>query len=131
MCMADDADRVELLSTALVKARKEHACLECRRVIKPGELYLRESYVSDGFRTHRTCTHCLIAREWLLKECNGFLYGFVLEDVAEHFHEYRSLYPWKFRIGLGRLVVGMQSKWANGKMPRLPLTTAQYRNVTA
>lgn len=88
MCMIDDADdMVVLLSDSDVVARREHQCSECRGVIAKGETYKRESFIHEGFNQHKTCRRCLAARQWLIDECSGFVYGAVLEDLAEHFND--------------------------------------------
>lgn len=122
MCMADDADRVTLLSESEPRARKEYKCAECSRTIKIGEQYQSDRYLFDGrFSIHRTCMQCMVCREWLQKECSGWLYGGIYEDLAEHFHE--AGYPAAIKWGIGRLLVGMQNKWAFKQQPRLPKTT--------
>lgn len=122
MCMADDADRVTVLSESGHKARKEHKCNECHRVIVPGEMYHSERYVFEReFKIHRTCVQCMVCRQWLQAECNGWIYGFVEEDLYEHFTE--AMYPPTIKWGIGRLIVGMRNKWAFRRAPKLPMTS--------
>ena len=86
MCMIDDVygDCVVLHERHQV-ARKPHKCHECNRVINIGERYMVERTVYEGeASTHKTCYDCKEKREWLSKECGGFLYGCVVEDFAEH-----------------------------------------------
>lgn len=122
MCMADDADRVTLLSSSEPKARKEYRCGECSRTIKVGETYQSDRYIFDGdFSVHRTCLQCMVCRKWLQKECRGWLYGGIYEDLSEHFHA--AGYPAVIKWGIGRLLIGMQKRWTLKQQPRLPKTT--------
>ena len=132
MCMVDDADGwVTMLSSGLRTARKAHKCHECGRTIKTAELYRSESYIYEGeFQNHKTCPQCLICRQWLEKECKGWVYGGVGEDVAEHYHE--ADYPKAIKRDLARLVVGLRTHWKFKRMPVLPMTTfdLQARQVS-
>lgn len=76
------------LTTADRVARKQHECVECGRDIDPGEQYRFESVVFNSrVWTYKTCTHCLAVRDWLTKQCGGFLYEGVKEDFLEHQYE--------------------------------------------
>lgn len=87
MCMTD-GDPAEWHREEYRKARKAHKCGECCRTIEPGERYEFVCGSWEGhIETHRTCWHCLAAREWLSKVCNGWLYGMVREDLHEHYLE--------------------------------------------
>lgn len=115
-------DYVNVLSTRHSIARKPHKCFECYRIIDSGELYLTENGLFDGeFVKYVTCPQCLIVRHWLKKECGGFLYEGIGEDLEQHMQEYSINST--IRFALGRLVIGMRSKWENRKMPKLPLTS--------
>ena len=49
MCMIDGCDgSYTLLSERHRKARKEHGCAECHRIIDKNEIYLSMSVVYDG-----------------------------------------------------------------------------------
>lgn len=70
----------------MVKARKEHKCDECSRIINRGEKY---EYVfgiySDSYDNPcimKTCSICLSIREAFF--CDGFLHGDIIEAVREH-----------------------------------------------
>ena len=123
MCMADDCDDyVTVLSKDLPVARKWKKCGECYRKIEPGELYQRENALFDGeFVSYITCKQCVVARWWLVKQCRGFLYGGVGEDIEEHLQDYTI--PLSVRFGIARLAVGMRTGWRFEKMPRMPLTS--------
>jgi len=124
MCMIDDVEgHVTEINVTTPRARREHYCAECGRVIGAGERYERNVHVWDGAMIcHKTCEHCLVARQWLQDECGGWLFGAVEEDIREHAHS--GDYP----MGVHRLAVGMAWKWRTptGKLlpvPKVPQTT--------
>ncbi|HET7110198.1 MAG TPA: hypothetical protein VFI41_04960 [Gemmatimonadales bacterium] len=87
------------------KSRKAHHCGECRRVIERGESYEDFWGVYDGsWYNAKTCSHCVAAREWLQKECRGWLWEMVCDDLKEHFEEMPDLH-------LGRLIVSVRRGW--------------------
>lgn len=108
MCMIDDAERMEFCRQQERTARKAHRCQECNRTIQLGERYEAMAGKCDGeLWTQATCTHCLAAREWLVKHCDGWVWGAVGEELSEHFTDEG------YRVDrLGRLVVGMRRKWS-------------------
>lgn len=121
MCMIDNSDGpLEMCSTRQVKGRKEHHCTECGRTLPRGESHELVTGFFDGhWVTYRTCSHCLVAAEWLRAECGGSLFRGVQEDIHEHLDS-------GYGFGLARLAVGMRRRWTrfdgNGIMaiPRLP-----------
>lgn len=118
MCMLDHADGqvTPLGDPERPVAKAAHRCAECRRVIEPGERYLRERYMWDGeFTLHKTCAHCEVARDWLWKECGGWLYGGIEEDIREH------CFGHGYGMGLYRLAVGMAWKWRTPRGRLLPV----------
>lgn len=102
MCLIDDGDGyVTVLSAARRRARKAHRCTECQRTIGVVEQYQHEATIFDGdFEVHRICAHCMRVRAWLDRNCGGWLYGGLWEDISEH-DEIRA------RI----LADGMRRKW--------------------
>jgi len=64
-CIVIDADELDtLLSRREVKARTAHVCEECRDEIRPGNVYRRESVISDGrLVVHTTCRTCSRIRD--------------------------------------------------------------------
>ncbi|WP_157378754.1 hypothetical protein [Burkholderia ubonensis] len=115
-------ERVTMISDGRRTARKEHRCAECGRMIQCGETYCYEYYKFDG-RTehHKTCSHCMVVRQWLSDECGGWVYGGVEEDIREHAQDG---YGWPIL----RLTVAMKNNWArrDGSLrpvPKLPKTT--------
>ena len=68
------------------KACKEHKCCECGRVILKGETYRYESGIWEGeASSYKTCKDCLSIRNAFF--CNGYNYGFMLEDLREYLDE--------------------------------------------
>lgn len=113
--MIDDAERATILSERIHCARKLHSCGECGRTIEAGERYHVDRYVIEGCaQTHKTCGHCLVARQWLNDHCGGWCYGGVHEDIIEHAEAYRSL-------PLYRIAVGMRRKWRRTDGGRMPV----------
>lgn len=107
MCMVDynDDPATELAKNHPV-ARKQHKCSECRRIIQPGEHYLNERIAYDGScSTYKTCSHCEVARTWLARQCGGWIFGSVAEDIHEHASERR------YGFGVKKLSIGIGRKW--------------------
>ena len=124
MCMIDGCDgSYTLLSEQHRKARKEHGCAECHRIIDKGEIYLSMSVVYDGeFSAYKVCAHCEVVQLWLKEECGGFVHNAVVEDIRDHARE-----P-GYGFGVMRLAVGIFNKWRrkDGRLfpvPRMPLTS--------
>jgi hypothetical protein len=121
MCRVDYCDETALiLADETLTAKKEHKCSECRRVIGAGEKYNRERGKCDGSMfTHKTCSHCQVARVWMYRECGGFVYGEIEEELREHWHEsdvYRNR-------ELARLIYGMGRFWKRRKGGLMPIPT--------
>jgi RNase P subunit RPR2 len=109
MCRVDYADEYcQELDTATPTARKEHRCDECRRTISPGETYERFTGIQEGeLVTSKTCAHCLRARQWLFRQCSGWVFSEVLEELEEHWQEEPDLRSRE----LARFIVGMRRQW--------------------
>lgn len=122
MCMYEGSDPATLLHSRAQKARKEHKCSECHRSIMPGEKYLAERFVFEGSASSlKVCRHCQVVRDWLTKECGGYVYEGLAEDIHEHAQE-------SYGIGVKMLAVGIWKKWQrkDGKLwpiPSCPKTT--------
>lgn len=116
MCMIDYADeRCIVLHEGNPTARKQHTCSECGRTIRVGETYENACLLYDGTKsTSKTCVHCQEVRRWLSRECGGWCYGGVEEDIAEHAHEG---YGWP----VARMAVGMRTHWTRRDGNLLPL----------
>jgi len=127
MCMADAADwNIEFSVKSNPKARKEHACYECARTIRPGENYEKISQKCDGYvETYKTCMHCASGpKAWLIEHCNGYLFGGISEDIREHIEAFRWEGRYADSMRMARLCVGMRRGWKSFKDPdalmRLP-----------
>lgn len=131
MCMIHDAEPAVLLSRGVRKARKTHTCDECGRPISPGESYeVAVTVVDNVLDPYKCCQHCQQAREWLVQECGGWVYGLVEEDLVEHWNERIERRDWEQSKGmvvdmffdLARLLVGIRRKWTrrNGALMRIP-----------
>src|SRR4030066_192878 len=101
MCMVDSYDgpgEGSFMDQRIISARKEHSCYECRRKISPGETYQRTTAMwhrGEGIDTYKVCRHCVQAEKWLARECGGWLYGGVLEDLEEHWREEETTRSWR------------------------------------
>lgn len=98
-CMADSVDDFcDVLFEKTVKARIDHNCGECGRIIPKGEKYYFEKNVFDGdFTEHHTCLDCMSIRDHLVCE---FYYGQIWELVHNSIWEYGDNLPW---AKIGRL----------------------------
>ena len=120
MCMIEDCDeQYTVYRQQVLKAKKQHKCTECKRVIERGETYRRTAGLYDGEWTiGKVCAHCKTATDWLKANCGGYLDHSVLEDMEQHFEEYS-------RMDLARVVVGMRRSWkrirSDGLMRPLPI----------
>lgn len=108
MCRVDYADEyMQGLQQKVVRGRKPYRCCECSRQIEVGE---RHEYYAGawegGVQSFRTCLQCTEARSWLVKECGGFLFTEVLDELHEHWNDEPSLRSWE----LARLIAGMRRR---------------------
>lgn len=85
MCMMGDDEDWAVYSEGARRARKAHKCVECRRVIEPGETYrIAEGLFDRTWYTHKTCAHCDAASRWLEAACGGWLYTLRQQDLGDH-----------------------------------------------
>lgn len=123
MCMWDGGeDRPEVHRSRFIKTRKERSCEECGRSITVGEPYQNVFMVYEGRgSTWVMCQHCLVAAQWLVENCGGYLLAGVWEDIHEHISEYRRPEYRAVYRGLRRLEVGRERQWVRfdrgGLMP--------------
>lgn len=83
------------------KARKEHICCECNRIIKKKEKYRYVFGVWEGRSSvFKTCSNCLKPQEWLNQECGGFLHASLEDEIFEHAYEYKKIFLYKWLIGI-------------------------------
>ncbi len=86
ICIDNNDDYPEIHSEKRQKARKEHKCCECGRVIEKGETYECASGKWEGdFRVYKTCEECLDIRSTFF--CGGFTYTCVHEYLWNHLQE--------------------------------------------
>ena len=109
MCRVDYCDEfAEEISRETPTARKAHRCGECGRAVEPGERYERIVAKWDGDLTvSKTCSHCVRARRWLERECGGFVYTEVADELAEHWQESAEYRTKELRA----LIMGMRRGW--------------------
>lgn len=82
----DIDDRAIMLSVTRPKARKQHKCTECKRIIAKGEQYLCEKTLYVGtIETWKTCQDCESIRDNLFS--GGYYYGEIIYMLNEHIHE--------------------------------------------
>lgn len=115
MCAAADADPWDFFQSKIVKkSRKQHKCCECGRTIKVGESYEKSIGKYDyekRFWAFKTCIDCVDGPcAWLKKECGGYLFEGVYEDLMDHWENNWTIRP----LSLGRLIVSMRRKWGSG-----------------
>jgi hypothetical protein len=119
MCMIEGAERGEVYSERMQRARKPYRCGECGRGIAIGETYRYAFSVYEGHAdTYRTCGHCTVMQDWLSRNCNGWVFGAVCDDINEHRAEYPAL-----GRPLGRLVVGHRRGWRAMRGGLMPIPT--------
>jgi len=80
-------DIAEFYTVKKRKARKQHKCGECNRIIEIGEVY--ESYFSvcDNTRYtfyHKTCNDCLVIRK-VFYEDFSYYYGEIFADIHDFY----------------------------------------------
>ena len=84
VCLSSDFDGPnEFERCTTPKARKEHKCEECRKVIAKGEVYERFTAKWDGaVTTTKTCLLC--AEISTVFYCNGRVLGNLWGDMADY-----------------------------------------------
>lgn len=106
-----DFDPAELYNVTTRKARKQHRCEECRRVIEPGESYENVMGKWDGdINYFKTCSHCLDVRKFVQNSvpCFCWSHGNMLQDACDTIHEAYGRARDEIRglfMGYGRLVI--------------------------
>ena len=83
----DDCDAGDFTRVKNRKARKEHKCGECHRIINPGETYEYSVIKFQGdIGTHKMCLDCLSVRGAFF--CNGCYTEGLWEELAESMRFY-------------------------------------------
>jgi hypothetical protein len=90
MCLIEnDDERSSFDREKLRKARKEHKCHECSKKIEKGQNYKEIVSCYEGsFYLRKHCTTCDMAADWLSKNCGGWVYDHIVDDVLDHVSEY-------------------------------------------
>lgn len=77
-----DYEQPDFYSSKIVKARKQHVCLECKDVIHPGFEYERVAGKWEGsMEAFKTCLVCVEIRKALC--CEGWCHGLLWFDAKE------------------------------------------------
>lgn len=77
-----DCDAGEFSDSKLVRARKQHECIECRAPIATGESYEYAKGRSDGFFwDSHTCVACIEIRRAFV--CGNWLIGCLWEEIRD------------------------------------------------
>ena len=93
----DYDDRPVISDGGAIKARKEHACIECRKTIRKGDIYENQRclYRDSGWSTFKTCARCSNVRREYFK--GGWYYGSLVDDFQNCFgFDYRDGIPKDF-----------------------------------
>lgn len=81
-CSVDDYEAAKVCTVRMVRARKQHACGECRRTIETGEQYeVVKGLWGDRWETHKTCLGCTRIRQHFCS--GGWFYGALPELIEE------------------------------------------------
>ena len=91
-----DGERASVYVAKKKKARKQHKCNECNRVISVGEIYERVFGVWDGsVDNYKTCQRCLNLRDYAYDNfpCICWSHGNMIDDCIEIIKEYQSELP--------------------------------------
>lgn len=129
MCRWEDCDTARVSNTTTRKAAKPHVCTDCFRQIEKGESYRYTFMIlEEGPMTFRLCQHCQVGAAWLTRECRGYVYEQIREELEEHAQEYPDI-----AAGLAPLIEGMRTKWAGPDgllpVPALPTVTTSPEPV--
>lgn len=127
MCRIDCGEPNDVNLHEYRRARKKYNCGECGRSIAKGETYrLDKTLYDSSWSSWRTCSHCDAGREWLSRECGGWIFQEVREEIEEHALEYPIV-----AYSLLRFVVAARRQWKrfddSGLMPvPAPLPSPNY-----
>jgi len=82
-----DAEEPKCFQVITRKARKEHKCCECRKIISKGESYQYCSGIWDDPQSYKTCSSCVEVRD-NYDNTNSCIppFGSLSEYVQEQFY---------------------------------------------
>lgn len=81
-CSIDHDNGPKVFDSSVIKARKDHRCIECREVIPPGAYYHRDKGLWEhGWDCYDTCLTCGRIREDYCS--HGYTYGELGEAIQE------------------------------------------------
>ena len=81
-CYCDDGDIADCVRTKMVRARREHKCCECDRVIERGEEHEHVRGLWEGYwESYRTCLGCMRLRDDLCRR--GYCFGGLAQVVLD------------------------------------------------
>jgi len=107
MCVCD-YDPPEFFHQEERKARKAYKCEECRCDILPGEKYVYSAGKWEGTMDQfRWCLNCKRAQQEFVhnSECGCWAFGNLQGDMMDEWRDSGGM------LWLGRLLVGMRSRW--------------------
>ena len=83
---SDDFDGLcEFYEAGIVKARKQHECVECELPIPPGAKYERVRGKYDGeFFTEKTCLLCCELRTAFTCDGGAIVHGMLWEEIRDY-----------------------------------------------
>ena len=86
------------------RARKDHVCCECRRVIKAGTVYEYESGIWDGEpSSFKTCPRCVVLRAayaHVVEPYSAPPFTFLTETIREHVQDEGHAWAVKFKTAI-------------------------------
>lgn len=103
------------ISQVIRRTRRVRCCCECHGTITVGERYENASGKWDGsFDTFATCTHRLVARDWIKDRNEGYVFGELLEALREGEYDPNEFEP------------RMSVSWKDAKGDLLPIPTIYH-----
>ena len=110
-----DAEMPEFFNAATVKARKDHKCHECYRVIPTGEQYFKLSGKWDGeMSTFKVCLDC----EDVRRATGNGSYGALWDELEEWFPGVKSPQDCMDKMKRPSAKAYFRDKWLAARDPR-------------